>query len=59
MFFSPPFLILTASVMHSTNPTSWRQIKHFFHLLHHLKTFQATDEALHLDGDRAGGGELA
>lgn len=30
MFFSPPFLILTASVMHSTNPTSWRQIKHFF-----------------------------
>lgn len=54
-FWLPPFLILTASMMHSTNTTNWRHIKHFFHLLHPLKTFQATDETLHLDGDWATG----
>lgn len=31
----------------------------FFHLLHNLKTFQATDETLYLDGVWKEGSELA
>lgn len=46
--------------MHSIDTTNWRQIKHFFfHLLHNLKTFQATDETLSLDGVWKEGSELA
>lgn len=54
-FVSPVlFFFLRAYAMRSIETTNRRQIKHFFHLFRNLKTFQATDETLHLDGDVEG-----